>query len=112
MVRALRWSSCLIRAPVLVNAHILYHYTLGLNRLAVPWTHTCPRGEAAIGREVAHVCPDSGRQRFGHAGVSPRDGVEEIDRLGQKQVGTLLQVALNLHGRAGHCRIELVVLAS
>jgi hypothetical protein len=71
-------------------------------RLVVPWTHAGPRGEVAIGREMRHVRPNFRHQRFRHSGAHPRDGLEEVDGLGQKRVGTLVKLALNFRGRAGN----------
>jgi hypothetical protein len=56
----------------------------------------------ASGREVRHGGPDFGHQRFRHACANPWNGVEAVDRLGQKRVGTLLKLAWNLCGRAGY----------
>jgi hypothetical protein len=36
VVRALPWSSCPIRPPVMVNPHIIHHHTLGLNISSTP----------------------------------------------------------------------------
>jgi hypothetical protein len=79
-------------------------------RLVVPPTHAGPRGEVAIGREVRHVCPDFRNQRFSHACANPRDGLEEVDGLGQKGIGTILKLSLNCRGRAANRLVSLIVL--
>ena len=81
-------------------------------RLMIPRAHAGPRGEVAIGRDVGHVGPDCRHQRFCHACTNPWDGLEEVDGLGQKRIGTFVQLSLNFCGRAGHRLVSLVVLAS
>src|ERR1035438_2313185 len=67
-------------------------------RLVVPWAHASPRHQSAGRAKPAHVHANLGYHYFRRPKINPRDGVEEVNRPGERGDHRRYVVAQPLNG--------------